>query len=224
MDNPDNLPGNSHYKKSDRDKKVSLEEAVNAEEVKTPEKIVTGEVKRRKKPRYKRWAELFFGGSTPRDIGGYILLDVLIPAARDTVVNAGREGLELLIYPDGRHVSSRHYDDRPRRSRGSRVRYDIVSAPGSRQRPRDISSRARSVHDFDEILIDSRVEAEEIIQQLYEYLERYEEVTVAQLYGLLGISPAYTDQKYGWLDLRGLRPIRTKDGYLLDLPKPEALD
>lgn len=217
----ENYPGNSQSKK--RDKKVSIESPEDAK--KPPEKIISGDVVRRKKPFHKRAAELFFGGSNPRDIWAYVLIDVLVPAGRDMIAGAARESIELLVYPDGRSISSRNRRHRSS-SGGSRIRYDIISDRG-RERPdrREMSRRARSVHDFDEILLSSRVEAEEVIQQLYEYLERYEEVTLAQLYGLLGITPAYTDEKYGWLDLRGLRPVRTRGGeYLLDLPKPELLE
>lgn len=220
MEPVDNYPGNSQ--KAKREQKVAIDKP---EDVKQPvEKIVSGGVTRRKKPIHKRLAETFFGGSSVRDIWGYVLLDVLVPAGRDMIASAARESIELAIYPDGRRVNSRHRNARPS---SHRIRYDVISGPSGRDRDdrRDISRRARSSHDFDELMLDSRVEAEEVIQQLYEYLERYEEVTVAQLYGLVGITPAYTDQKYGWLDLRGLRPVRTRNGqYLLDLPRPEPLD
>lgn len=218
MDSVDNYPGNSQYKK---EKKVSKEKAVDP--VEPVAKIVSGGVTRRKKSPIKRFADTFFGGSSPRDIWAYVLLDVLVPAGRDMIASAAREGIELFVYPDGRRMSARHSSSRS--NIHSRVRYDVISGPSGRPRERDISRRARGSHDFDEIILDSRVEAEEVIQQLFEYLERYEEVSVWQLYGLVGITPNYTDQKYGWLDLRGLRPVRTRGGqYLLDLPKPEPLD
>lgn len=218
----ENYPGNSQSAKSTKDKKVLAE--ASEETPKVPEKIVSGNVIRRKKPWHKRAADLLFGGSSPRDIWAYVLLDVLVPAGRDAIANSAREGIELLVYPDGRNI--RHRSGSRHRSSSNRIRYDVISDRGhSSDYRRDISRRARSVHDFDEILLDSRVAAEEVIQQLYEYLERYEEVTVSQLYSLLGIKPAYTDDKYGWMDLRGLRPVRTRGGqYLLDLPKPELLD
>jgi hypothetical protein len=54
-------------------------------------------------------------------------------------------------------------------------------------------------------------------------IEKYETVSVADLYELLGVTSSYTDEKWGWVDLREATIRRVRDGYLLDLPKPESL-
>ncbi len=54
-------------------------------------------------------------------------------------------------------------------------------------------------------------------------IEKYETVSVADLYELLGVEASYTDEKWGWVDLRDAGIRRVRDGYLLDLPKPESL-
>ena len=57
-----------------------------------------------------------------------------------------------------------------------------------------------------------------------EHTFRFGEVTVADLYDLVGISSDYTDRKYGWTDLATAKPIRVRGGYLLDLPRAKLLD
>ena len=79
-------------------------------------------------------------------------------------------------------------------------------------------------HDFDEIVLDQRAEAEEVIDRLYDVVSRYESATVADLYDLVGLPSTHTDHKWGWTDLRGAGVSRIRDGYLLDLPDPEPLD
>jgi hypothetical protein len=87
-----------------------------------------------------------------------------------------------------------------------------------------LSREARAKHNFDEIVLNSRVEAEEVIDRLYDVVSRYESASVADLYELVGLSSTHTDHKWGWTDIRGAGVQRVRDGYLLDLPSPEPLD
>lgn len=87
-----------------------------------------------------------------------------------------------------------------------------------------MSSRGRATHDFDEIILPDRGEAQAVIDGMFETLQRYQVVTVADLYALVGISGNFTDNKYGWDDLSGASILRIRGGYLLDLPKAELLD
>jgi hypothetical protein len=86
-------------------------------------------------------------------------------------------------------------------------------------------SKSRTRHDFGEIEIPNRQEAEEVLDRLYDILSRYGSVPVADLYELTGIHSSHADHKWGWTSLRGAK-IRTmrNGGYLLDLPNPEPLD
>lgn len=189
------------------------------------ERVVEGEVVRRKKPLGKRFKELF----TPQDARGvfeHVILDELVPGLKDIIVNAGQLALERMFFPDIRSSSRR---GAPRGSRsGSHFAYDRVSS-SSRSRyaeepRRSMSRRNRASHNFDEIIIPDRFEAQETLDNMYHKLERYEVVTVADLYDLVGITGSYTDDKWGWYDLRGAGISRTHAGYLIDLPRPEPLN
>ena len=56
-----------------------------------------------------------------------------------------------------------------------------------------------------------------------ELLERFEVVSVADLFDMAGISCNYTDNKYGWTDLRDARVARVSDGYVIRLPRATSL-
>lgn len=219
----DNFPRNSKH-----DTGRPKPEAPVKAEPKQITRVVSGETKRRKKPLGRRFSDTFFGGSSPRDIWAYVLLDVLVPAGRDMVADAGREALERAIYGDS-HTPSRR--NRSRKSRDDspfgRVRYDKMSSSSrdrDRERDRGFSRRARMNHDFDEIILDSRHEATEVLSQMYELLDKYESVSVADLYTMVNVTPEYTDHKFGWTLLSDTGVTRVRDGYLLDLPRPEPLD
>ena len=55
-------------------------------------------------------------------------------------------------------------------------------------------------------------------------LETYGVVSVADMYDLVGITCNYTDNKYGWTNLRNAEPVRVRDGYMLKLPKAGPID
>ncbi len=195
------------------------------EEVTEVKRITTGEVVRRKTPLGRRMTQNLFGGDV-QNVWGYVFGEVLIPAARDTFVEAITGGVERMIFGESGHRGSR----RSSRSGGYTAYNRYSSAPSRRDKDRDrddrrdISRRARATHSFDEIIIDSRTEAQEILVSLDQMIERYDAASVAHLYEMVGSSSSFTDQKWGWTDLRNARVQRVRDGYLLDLPRPEPID
>lgn len=188
------------------------------------EAVVTGGVSRRKKPLGKRFAETFFGENL-KNVFKWLAEEVLLPAAKDTVTDVVSQGVERLIYGDARSTS-RRTGYRPGGSHGpvSYNRFSSSQPPFRREEPRQISYRSRASHDFEEIVLATRHEAEEVISRMFDIVAKYEQASVSDLYCLVDISPKFTDEKWGWTDLRGAGVTRIRNGYLLDLPRPEALD
>ena len=212
----ENYPSNSHKAKDGQKKEKQARP-----EPKKIEKVVEGRVFRRKKPLGKRFAETFVGGDA-KGVWGYVVMDVLIPAAKDMVSDAVSQGVEKMLFGEVRRGRSTAHS----RSSSSYTNYTRYSSPiHRREEPRErMSRRARSNHDFDEIVLETRVEAEEVIDGLFALISQYETATVADLYELLGESGNFQDEKWGWMDMRGAGVSRIKNGYLLDLPRPEPLD
>ncbi len=187
-------------------------------------RVVEGQVIRRKKPLGKRFVESFFGDT--KGIGAAVVSEILIPAARDMVFEAGKDAMERALFPDARGPG--HRRSRPGVPTNYRAFGGIAAkAVAFKEDPRTpMSRRARATHNFDEIILASRREGESILAQMFEVVERFDVVTVADLYEMVAIEPAYTDRKYGWSGpmLSGAGVDRVKEGYLLDLPRPEPLD
>jgi hypothetical protein len=180
---------------------------------------VTSDVVRRKKPLRKKFSEMFIAGSAKTAIG-YALWEVLLPATKDTVVEVITQGVEKLFFGDSRRRGSLPPQSGPT-GYVSYNRYSMQNRASSPQRA--MSRQARARHDFDEIVLEGRTEAEEVIDRLYEVISRYESATVADLYQLVGLSSSHTDYKWGWTDIRGAGVSRSRDGYVLDLPEPIPL-
>lgn len=196
-------------------------------EPKKIERVVSGKVTLRKKPLGKRFLETFVGGDDAGSVWGYIVTDVLVPAAKDMVSDAVYQGIERILFGDVRNRvgGSRSF----RHDSGGHIKYNRFApqqSPVSRREDprRPLSRQARATHDFDEIVLSTKVEADEVIEQMFELLATYDAVTVSDLYGMLGQTGNFTDERWGWTDLRGAGSTRIKGGYLLDLPRPEPLD
>jgi hypothetical protein len=215
----DSFPSNSHRNT----------EPAKPEGEKKVEKVVTGKVVTRKKPLGSRVASVLFG-TEAKNSWQAVAQDVVVPAIKDMVTDAISQGVERLVYGESK--------SRPRRGpifgggfQGSQVSYNRYSgstpvgrASGREQATRPISRQARASHNFDEIILATRVEAEAVLEQMYELLSRYEQVSVSDLYELVGVSGEWTDEKYGWTDLRGSDITRVRDGYLLNLPRPDVIN
>lgn len=189
------------------------------------EKVIEGKVIRRKKPFSKRVAEMFIGGDS-RTVGSYLLYDVLLPATKDTIADLMSQGVERMLFGEVKSTSRRPSNRRGQGGYISYNRYSQNSPPWDRERKesRNPTRWSRANHDFDEIILDTRTEAEEVIDRLFDLISRYESATVADLYELVGVSGNYTDDKWGWTDIRGADVTRVRNGYLLKLPRPEPLD
>lgn len=189
------------------------------------EQVTSGEVVRRKKPLGKQFKSTFFGGDG-RTAADYVIFHVLIPAVKDMIVEAGQTAIERIIHGESRSMRRRGMGGPPSGASGH-IDYRGMSNRDDRPpMPRGgPSRRARARHDFDDIVLSSRSEAEEVIDRLFDLINRYEAATVADLYELTGIQASHTDNKWGWTDMRGSTVARVRNGgYLLNLPDPEPLE
>lgn len=197
-----------------------------ADEPKKLERVTSAEPVRRKRSMGRQFKEAFIGGSA-RTAAEYMVTDVVVPAVRETIVEALQSGVEKMFYGDTR-PKSRSGPPSGYANVG-RVNYQSMatSAPPRAQQSAGptLSRRARSRGEFDEIVIQSRQEANEVLDRMFDILSRYGTVPVADLYELTGIQSSHTDYKWGWRDLRGAKASKLRSGgYLLDLPEPEPLD
>ena len=75
-----------------------------------------------------------------------------------------------------------------------------------------------------DIIIENRGEAEDVLSRMDELIDQYGLVSVADLYDLVGINGNYTDNKYGWFNIRTASVVRVRDGYMIKLPKAVPLN
>lgn len=187
-----------------------------AEQPKKIEKVITGNVKTKKKGEIQKLANVFISEDIS-NVKSYVFLDVLVPAIKKAVFDIITDGLDMILYGgEGR---------RKKTTNAERVSYRSYYNRKNDDAPRSDHTRDRSVYSYDEVIFNSRSEAEEVLERMDELVSEYKMVTVSDLYDLVGVTGKYTDCKYGWTHLRNVEPIRVRDGgYMLNLPKPRPLD
>lgn len=172
------------------------------------EKVVHGRVRTKPKSGVSKITDVFISEDAA-NVKSYIVMDVLVPAVKKAISDIVRDGIDMILYGESRGRKSS--------SASGYVSYRDYSRSDDRDRFWD--SRSRSSYAHDDIILDSRGEAEEVLTRMDELIDTYGNVSVADLYDLVGKSSEYTDNKYGWTNIRNAEPIRVRDGYMLKLPK-----
>lgn len=208
------FPGNS---RTSKEPKPALEE-------KKVESVVVGKVVRKKEGLATKMRKTFLAGD-PAAVRNYVIMEVIIPGVRDMVTDALTQYVERYINGDARPGARRGtYRSTPpgastytNYSRYSAARKPAAEAP----RAGGLSVQDRARHNFDEIVLDTRLEAETVMDKLFDLIQRYEFATVSDYYKLVGETPNYTDEKWGWSDITGADVMRSRGGgYMLRLPSP----
>lgn len=205
----DYKPNSNRFKETQKKEEPATQE-------KKVEKVVTGVVKTKKKSKFNQMMDGFISEDA-KNVKSYVFGEVLIPAIKKAISDIVTDGIDIILYGESRGRNKRsaadrvsyrnYYDDR---SRGSRMneRQAIMAAGYS----------------YDDIILSSRGEAEDVLARMDELMDTYGLVRVADLYDLVGISGNYTDNKYGWTNIRNADIVRVRDGYMIKMPRAVPID
>ena len=171
-------------------------------------KVVTGTAKTRKKSEAKKLANTFLPDDVT-SVKSYILMDVIVPGIKNAIADV----VSIMLFGEAGRIGGK-------KGNGSKVSYQRYYDDRRDDRRDYARPRAAGGYDFDDIVFESRGDADLVLDQLEAAINQFGLASVADLYDLAGItSPRYTDNKYGWTDIRSARVVRIRDGYILQLPK-----
>ena len=201
-------PNSHRYRDEQHDTTVEREKV---------EKIITGSVKTKKKSQIHKFTDVFVAEDASI-VKTYLIEDLLIPSIKNTILDLIVEGATIIFKGEsGRRKKSGSSVDY--------VSYSRYSDRDRREERRYSESRARGSYGYEDIVLDSRGEAERVLTRMDELIDTYGFVTVADMYDLVGVTCNYTDNKYGWTNLRNAEPVRVRGGdYMLRLPKAYPID
>lgn len=179
-------------------------------------KVVNGNVKTKKKSKADELADDFIAQSMTSVVSD-IFTEVLLPSFKNMISDAVKSGIDRLLYGDSSYRANSNTTP------ASKISYNKYYTEQSTRKP-DVPVRIRETYDYNNIVFNSRGDAEAVLMSMDELISQYEVVRVADLYDLAGITGDYTDYRYGWTDIRSARIERVRDGYIIRMPKALPLD
>jgi hypothetical protein len=177
---------------------------------------VVKDAARTKKNDARKLADIFISEDIA-NVKNYIFMDVLVPAIKKAIYDIVTNGIDMFLYGgSGKNKNS---------NASSKVSYrSYYDQKSSNTHRGSENTRPNSGFDYDDIIFDSRGEAEAAKVQMHEAIVKYGFVTVADLYDMAGLTAPYTSQKYGWMSMNGVEPSHVRDGYVLKLPRAIPID
>lgn len=169
------------------------------------QKIVSGNVKTRKKSEMSKFKDTIFAEDV-NSVKSYLFVDVIVPTIKKAIFETVINGAEMMLY--GKKRSS----------------YDQVSYRDYSKSDRPYSSKSSTSFDLDEISFDNRGDAEAVLDGMTDILNEYDSVSVGDLYDMIGKTAPFTAYRWGWTSIRTAETIRGRGGeYFLKLPKAKPL-
>ena len=180
---------------------------------KRAEKVITGTAIQRRKSGIGKLGSIFLANDVS-DVKDYIVEDVLIPTIK-------RAFYDIVCNGTGMLLGERNHG---RGGQANRVSY---RAYYDRQDDRKVGSggngRSKVNYSYNDLIFSSRGDAEVVLERMYELLDHFDAVSIADLFDLAGESCSYTDNKYGWTNLDDARVQSVRGGYIIDLPRATTL-
>lgn len=153
-----------------------------------------------------------------RSVGETVLWDVVIPTVKNLISDTVTRGIESMLYGG---------DTRPSRSRSGYSDYSGYSRPkGNRDRPAERRERRSARHaepERNEIIFDSRSDANDVIDRMSDLIDQYGQASLADLNALIGASSNFIDDNWGWTDMGSFDVRQVRDGFMLIYDEPQSL-
>lgn len=203
------------------------DEVAVVEEREKLQKLVNVQPKKAKKGLIGRLVTGILGPDGLPGIGSYVNDEIVKPAIKNIIVDAVTSGINMVMYGD----------KAPRNNRGSYTSYSqnrTTYRPGTNYANRYTSQspdpQERRIahspkHGVEEYIIEERFDAAHVLTTLTESADRYDTVSVADYYDLIGVPSQYTDNTYGWtidsISRASIVPVR--GGYVIKFPPTEVI-
>ena len=148
--------------------------------------------------------------------------EIIVPGFKTLIFDTLTEVLSIMLFADGYSGGYKPRAGGPSR-RGDRTSYRDYYERKGRSRRDDRDSRDIPF-DPDDIVVDTRAEAHMVLDEMDHIIEKYGQASVADFYDVVGVTSDWTDNRYGWTNLRNasIKPVR--DGFMLVMPRTHVLE
>lgn len=164
-----------------------------------------------------------FFAADAKTVGEHVVESILIPSLQKLLSDSVKGAVDWFIYGAKGKTSSNSGPGTVSYSRyyqalGNQLYYQNNSQPINPQTTRP------GVYSVGEFKFEDRGDAETVLMRMNEAIGRYGMVSVADFYDFIGQRCSFTDQKYGWYDLRAAQVIRYDDGFCIQFPKAQPIE
>lgn len=201
----DYRPNSNRFKEQQKEKE---------REKRVDKPVVTGKVMTKKKSKFSKFADEFISEDA-KNVKSYVFGEVLIPAIKKAISDIVTDGIDIILYGESRGR---------KRSTADRVSYTSYSNRDYDRSSRDPRPILSSGYSYDDIILTTRGEAEDVLSRMDELIDAYGLVRVADLFDLVGKTCNYTDNKYGWTNIRNAEIVRVREGYWIKMPRAIPID
>lgn len=149
--------------------------------------------------------------------------EIIVPGVKTLIFDTLTDMLDIMLFggngaPMGRYAAS------PRARKGGQTSYDKFYNKQTTGNGGNGGSYRDVPYDPDDIILDTRAQANNALNELNNIIMKYGQASVANFYDIVGVTGEWTDNRYGWTSLRGagIKPVR--DGFMILLPPTIVLD
>lgn len=205
------IHGNSH---TDRNNKSKVTQKPRLDPVVSSDKLVKS-----KKTLGEKFKNAFIKDDL-KDIKTWIINDVVVPGVKGLILDT----ISMAFFHE---TCSRHgvYNG----GSSNRVQYQSYfkssnnSKPNNTKRIDNYNDNSDRVDYRDIILLDKQ-DAERIVSALWDNIRDYNQVSIGDLYSLIGVRANHADYNWGWTDERDINVRRVAQGFLIDVAPAVPID
>nr|DAU82611.1 MAG TPA: hypothetical protein [Caudoviricetes sp.] len=211
------------YNKVAQKKRVDVEDSGESLE-KHIQPVAKGKVR---KPGVGKWmSNVFFGEEGFRGMATHMFTEVIVPSIQNTVADVAISAVQRAIFGND-YIHRRHSGSYWGRTPNNVTRMDSWRG-GQKDYTQSYAKRSRTASNFvEEIVFETRQDAQEVFNILLANLETYGVVTVGDFYELSDQPAKFTDQSFGWTianggqGLAGARIVAARGGgFKIQFPMP----
>lgn len=172
------------------------------------DKVISGEAKTRKKTGISKMSDVFIAEDVST-VKNHIFSDVVVPAVKALLVDIITSGTQMVFYGDVVN-----------RNKAPGARYNYGGCYNSLNHPPKTQETNYTGYGYEDPVVESRGDAERILQEMNEIIREYGQASIADLYDLCGITGRPTDMNYGWTEMPGAKSRRIPEGHAIIMPRP----
>ncbi len=192
---------------SDKDRKTQTEKRVE-------KPVANG--KARKKGEIQKFADVFIAEDA-KNVKSYLFMEVIVPAVKKAISDMVTTGIDMILYGES--------GKRGRNSPASKTSYRDYYDRNEGRVYAGSSNTKRGGIDYDDIIFESRGDAEAVLDAMADIIHQFGMVSVADFYDLARVpNDNFTMNRFGWTNLTGATVVRIRDGHIIKLPKAISLN